>query len=62
MLRQSISVRFPESRILVTYHEEIERRLPPELREKFGPFGLEDDVQKVFEESQDEGRRREAPD
>ena len=38
-------------------HKEIERRLPPELREKFGPFGLEEDAAKVFEESTEEGRQ-----
>jgi len=37
-------------------HKEIERRLPPELREKFGPFGLEENAAKIFQESQKEGQ------
>lgn len=36
-------------------HREIERRLPPELKEKFGPFGLQEDVDKIFKEAPDEG-------
>jgi len=40
-------------------HKEIERRLPPQLREKFGPFGLEETAAEVFQESQQEGQREE---
>ena len=43
-------------------HKEIERRLPPQLREKFGPFGLEEDTAKIFQESQEEGQKVERQD
>ena len=42
-------------------HKEIERRLPPELREKFGPFGLEEGAESIFKETSGEGLPAGAP-
>ena len=47
-------------------HREIERRLPPELRERLGPFGLREIETKWFQETPEEGleqdkRRIESP-
>jgi len=39
-------------------HREIERRLPPELRERLGPFGLKEIETKWFQETPEEGREK----